>query len=51
VCTVSESGIGDPDTIRQLRKVGFHGFLMGEHFMKAEDPGKELAQFVKQIKE
>ena len=51
VCTVSESGIGDPDTIRQLREVGFHGFLMGEHFMKAEDPGKELAQFVKQIKE
>ena len=49
VCTVSESGIGDPDTIRQLREVGFHGFLMGEHFMKADDPGEELARLIRML--
>ena len=49
VCTVSESGIGDPDTIRQLREVGFHGFLMGEHFMKADDPGEQLARLIRML--
>ncbi len=49
VCTVSESGIGDPDTIRQLREVGFHGFLMGEHFMKADYPGEQLARLIRML--
>ena len=49
VCTVSESGIGDPNTIRRLRAVGFHGFLMGEHFMKADDPGEELASLIRML--
>lgn len=43
---VSESGLGNPDTVMLLRQAGFRGFLMGEHFMKAEDPGVELAQFI-----
>lgn len=48
-CLVSESGIGDVDTVRRLREAGFSGFLMGEHFMKAADPGQALAGFVEQL--
>lgn len=46
---VSESGIGNPDTVRLLRQVGFRGFLMGEHFMKADAPGLELEKFIEAI--
>lgn len=48
-CKVSESGISDPDTIGRLRQVGFRGFLMGEHFMRAVDPGEELGKFIKAL--
>lgn len=43
---VSESGISDPATIRQLRDVGFHGFLIGENFMKTPDPTAAIKEFV-----
>lgn len=43
---VSESGISNPQTVKDLRQVGFRGFLMGEHFMKEEDPGKALKEFI-----
>ncbi|MBR6415192.1 MAG: indole-3-glycerol phosphate synthase TrpC [Bacteroidales bacterium] len=43
---ISESGISSPETVRQLRKEGFRGFLMGENFMKREDPGKALKEFI-----
>jgi indole-3-glycerol phosphate synthase len=46
---VSESGIGDPETVRKLRAAGFRGFLMGEHFMKNPDPGAVLADFIRAI--
>lgn len=46
VCKVSESGIGDTDTVSSLRQAGFRGFLMGEHFMRADDPGQELRSFI-----
>ena len=46
---VSESGISNPDTVRQLREAGFQGFLIGEAFMKTEDPGQALADFIAQI--
>ncbi len=49
VCKVSESGIGKPETVRALRLAGFSGFLMGEHFMRAEDPGKALGEFIAQV--
>jgi indole-3-glycerol phosphate synthase len=47
---VSESGISKVDTIKQLRKVGYKGFLMGENFMKETDPAKALALFIKALK-
>ena len=47
---VSESGISNPETIKQLRKAGFRGFLMGEHFMKAANPGLALKEFIEELK-
>lgn len=46
---VSESGISDPSTIRELKTIGYNSFLIGENFMKTTDPGKALAEFVKEI--
>lgn len=46
---VSESGISDPDTIRQLRACGYKGFLIGETFMKEADPGLALKNFIAPI--
>ena len=43
---VSESGISNPDTIRLLREAGYRGFLIGETFMKTDDPGQALHQFI-----
>jgi indole-3-glycerol phosphate synthase len=41
---VSESGIRTGEDIRNLKSAGFSGFLIGEHFMRAENPGDALKQ-------
>lgn len=46
---VSESGISSPQTIRELRAVGFRGFLIGETFMRTSDPAATLASFIHEI--
>ena len=46
---VSESGLSDPLTVKELRSAGFRGFLMGEHFMKSVDPGAALEAFIQQL--
>jgi indole-3-glycerol phosphate synthase len=46
---VSESGISQPDTFRQLREAGFRGFLMGETFMKTPSPEKALSDFLQSV--
>lgn len=46
---ISESGISDPQTIKELKKAGFNGFLIGENFMKEKDPVKAMQEFVKQL--
>lgn len=43
---VSESGISNPKTVSALREAGFRGFLIGENFMKSENPGKALKDFI-----
>jgi indole-3-glycerol phosphate synthase len=46
---VSESGISKVETVKELRKVGYKGFLMGENFMKEENPAEALVAFVNKI--
>jgi indole-3-glycerol phosphate synthase len=43
---VSESGISKTETVKELRKVGYKGFLMGENFMKEENPAEALNNFI-----
>ena len=46
---VSESGISNPDTIRLLREAGYRGFLIGETFMKTDNPGEALKNFISRL--
>ena len=46
---VSESGISDPETIKELRSVGFRGFLIGETFMSTKTPGNTLKSFIDKL--
>lgn len=41
---VSESGIHTPDDVARLRAAGVRAFLVGEAFMRAPEPGRELAR-------
>ena len=41
---VTESGIHSAADVRRMREHGVHAFLVGEAFMRAEDPGTELAR-------
>ncbi|WP_186992331.1 indole-3-glycerol phosphate synthase TrpC [Constantimarinum furrinae] len=46
---ISESGINSVATIKELRDYGFRGFLIGEQFMKAQDPGNTAKEFINQL--
>ena len=46
---VSESGISNPQTVRELREAGFCGFLIGETFMREPQPGQALKEFIAKI--
>ena len=48
-CLVSESGISHPETVKELREAGFKGFLIGERFMKEDNPGAALKQFIDEL--
>ena len=47
---VSESGISTVDTIKELQQYGFNGFLIGENFMKTENPGLSAKAFIDELK-
>lgn len=47
---ISESGITDTGTIQLLKSHGYSGFLIGENFMKQDDPAVAFASFVKHLK-
>jgi indole-3-glycerol phosphate synthase len=51
VVKISESGIKDEKDILALKKSGYQGFLLGEHFMKTENPGKTAKQFIDNLKD
>jgi len=41
---VTESGILGPQDVQRMRDANVHAFLVGEAFMRAENPGQELAR-------
>ena len=41
---VTESGILKPADVKTMRDAGVHAFLVGEAFMRADDPGLALAK-------
>ena len=41
---VTESGIHTPEDVARMRAAEVHAFLVGEAFMRAEDPGSRLAE-------
>ena len=47
---ISESGISSPEDVKKLKKYGFQGFLIGENFMKSDQPGKACSNFIKAIR-
>ena len=46
---IAESGIREPSSVKQLRNIGYRGFLIGETFMKEESPGMALGKFVQEM--
>jgi indole-3-glycerol phosphate synthase len=49
ILLVSESGISSASDIIRLREAGFRGFLLGEAFMKTDDPGATLAMMIEEL--
>ena len=47
---ISESGLSSVENIHYLRQAGFDGFLMGENFMKTENPAKACEKFIKELR-
>lgn len=48
---VSESGISSVQAIKELKLFGYQGFLIGENFMKTDNPGESAMKFINKLKE
>lgn len=48
---ISESGLSGATEIKYLQKNGFKGFLIGETFMKTDDPGQACKQLITEIRQ
>lgn len=46
---VSESGISNVEAIKSLQPYGYQGFLIGENFMKTDNPGASATTFIKSL--
>ncbi|GEN77732.1 indole-3-glycerol phosphate synthase TrpC [Chryseobacterium hagamense] len=49
ILSVAESGIYSEEDFIYLKKKGFDGFLMGEYFMKDENPGNKFKEFISNV--
>ncbi|MDF1698725.1 MAG: indole-3-glycerol phosphate synthase TrpC [Saprospiraceae bacterium] len=49
VTKVSESGIHDTQTVKDLKSIGYEGFLIGERFMTNDNPGDACKSFIQEI--
>lgn len=47
---ISESGISQPETLVELKKAGFDGFLIGENFMKSARPEQAAYNFMHEFR-
>lgn len=48
---VSESGISSTKAIKHLQEFGYQGFLIGENFMKTNNPGMEATSFINKLEQ
>jgi indole-3-glycerol phosphate synthase len=46
---IAESGINSHKSISFLKQYGFDGFLIGEYFMKQQDPGESFEKFMYEL--
>lgn len=46
---ISESGINKVESIIKLKDIGYQGFLIGENFMKTNDPMESAYDFIKSV--
>jgi len=46
---VSESGISSVESVQRLKSVGYSGFLVGESFMKTNNPGKACKYLIDEL--
>lgn len=51
VVRVSESGLNTAEDLVFLKEHGIHSALIGEHFMRCEDPGAEVSRFLAPFKQ
>ena len=49
VVKISESGISSIEAIKDLKTYGYQGFLIGENFMKSNNPGKSAEHFISEL--
>jgi indole-3-glycerol phosphate synthase len=47
---ISESGISQIKDVKLLKNHDFQGFLIGENFMKTNNPGESLLEFITELK-
>jgi len=48
---ISESGISKVESILELKEIGFDGFLIGENFMKTNNPMESAYDFIKKVED
>jgi indole-3-glycerol phosphate synthase len=47
---VAESGFESPEEVKMMFSEGYNSFLIGEKFMRSDDPGKSAALFISALK-
>jgi indole-3-glycerol phosphate synthase len=48
---ISESGLAGASEIKYLKEHGFKGFLIGETFMKTDDPGAACKKLIEELRD
>ena len=46
---ISESGISNVESIKELQQYGYKGFLIGENFMKSSNAGESAKEFIEKL--